>query len=326
MKSVNAKMMNDGRTWRTVLCMLIVCLICVFCEELKFVSFDFRQNVSDAETVQEPSVFERKLLTVLEEASKADGKTYVVDERYYNEEEASAFISVMHDIDVSEIREIHIKNFYGALFVQVANDDVVNLVQKDKFTLLEECEDKTKMNSLDSLLLGLSNDEIMAKSRGFYLSQNNPEYRNIPYGSSNLALSGCGPVSLTVAMNYVAGERVTYLESVVRWANENDMYEKNSGTRWSLIRNYPPYMGLKCEELYIRKVDKLREVLEEDGVVIASMGKGSFTDNGHFIVLTGISGDEVSVLDCASIYRSLKTWDIELIFEEANSYFWRIYN
>lgn len=325
-KNVKLRQLYEGQSLRIFWCMVIVCIICYTSDFLRLpLEFIRPQNEAEAQA-GEVSAFREKLDKVLAAQSRQDGKSYVIDERYYDENIATAFISVMHEIDASEIREVHIGNFFKDLFVFVSDENAINLIQKDEFTLLEECEDKTKMNRLDYLLLGLSNDEIMKKSRGFYISQNNPEYKNIPYGSSNLSLSGCGPVSLTVAMNYAAGQRVTYLEGVVNWANENDMYEKNSGTRWSLIRNYPPYMGMKCDELYIRNVEKLREVLSEDGVVIASMGEGNFTDNGHFIVLTGISGDEVSVIDCASIYRSLKKWDIEIIFEEANNYFWKIYN
>ena len=65
--------------------------------------------------------------------------------------------------------------------------------------------------------------------------------------------------------------------------------------------------------------DTLRQALEEGKLAIAIMGSGSFTPAGHFIVLRGITHDGyILVADPVSIDRSERSWDIQIIFNEAN--------
>ena len=180
------------------------------------------------------------------------------------------------------------------------------------------------MNKLDRALMGIINNDIIKASKGFYISQNNDKFENIPYGTSNLKSSGCGPIALTMALNYVSDTGLVKLDDVLKWAEENNMYEINSGTRWSLIRSFPSAVSANSEELYITNAEELAGLIQEDGVLVASMRKGQFTENGHFIVITGIKNGKVSVLDPASICRSLKEWDIQTIFDESNNYFWKI--
>jgi len=48
------------------------------------------------------------------------------------------------------------------------------------------------------------------------------------------------------------------------------------------------------------------------------MGRGHFTSSGHFIVLRGVTADgQILVADPSSLARSERTWDFELIMNEA---------
>ena len=225
----------------------------------------------------------------------------------------------------NQITKTDIESNLEELFLFIKNDDTVSLIQKDPYMLISECEDKIIMNKLDYAYLGISHEELTEKSKGFYISQNNPEYLNVPYGNETIHSAGCGLFSLTMAINYITNSKTVDLLQVHSWAEENKMFEINSGTRWALIRNFPRTVSLNCRELFISKPEKLTEILSSGKVLITSMRKGHFTDSGHFIVLTGISDGKVSVLDSTSIYRSLTEWDVELIAEESSNTYWEIW-
>lgn len=272
----------------------------------------------------EESEFKSILTSVINDLSTEDNKQYALDEHYYNEEDVMTYISIMTEHEAKSVTKEELRQLFWNIFISIKNNGVVSLVKKDNETLIMECVDKGKMNMLDNAFMGIINNEIIEASKGVYISQNNDEFEKIPYGTANVKSSGCGPISLTMAINYVYGINMVSLDDVLKWAEKNNMYEENSGTKWSLIRNFPRLVSVNCKEMYIGNYEKFKTSLSEGEVFITSMNDGHFTDNGHFIVITEIKDDFVSVLDSASICRSLKKWDAKLVFEESNKYFWKI--
>jgi len=282
------------------------------------------QNSGVAAQQVEETEFKSILISVINDLSTEDNKQYALDERYYNEEDVLTYISIMTEHDAAGVTKEELRQLFWNIFMPVKNNGVVGLVKKDNETLIMECVDKGKMNMLDHAFMGIINNEIIEASKGVYISQNNDEFAKIPYGTANVKSSGCGPISLTMALNYVHGNNVVSLEEVLKWADENNMYEENAGTRWSLVRNFPNTVSVDCKELYIGNYERFKTSLSEGEVYVTTMDSGHFTDNGHFIVITEIKDDKVSVLDSASICRSLKKWDAKLVFDESKKYFWKI--
>ena len=316
---------TQKKTNNIIVFCLSVFLIVLFAVFL-FVFSNRTKSVNNNQAEVTQTVFKSYLEQVISEKSLYDGKQYILDEKYYNEYIAKTYISTMNDVIPENISPDHIKTSFDRLFLKVLiENNSFSLIQKDYLTLLEETENKIKMNEMDYKIYGTTNDDIVRESKGFYISQNDPVFSEMKYGSGNINTSGCGPICVAMAVNYVTNTNTTTLENVVNWANENNMYEMNSGTRWSLIRNYPRTVSVNCDEIYMNSVEELSGILSENQVLITSMGAGSFTDKGHFIVITDISDGLVSVLDPASIFRSLKKWDINLIYNESNKYFWKIY-
>lgn len=68
--------------------------------------------------------------------------------------------------------------------------------------------------------------------------------------------------------------------------------------------------------------ERVKNALEGDGMVIASMGKGNFTGSGHFIVLSDYNRgkDLIYVLDPNSTKRS-KDWASSIIGSQAKGLF-----
>lgn len=271
----------------------------------------------------EGSEFKSILASIIKDLS-TDNKQYALDERYYNENDVLTYLGIITGHDAKSITKEEVQRLFWNIFIPINNNGIVELVKKDNEALIMECIDKTKMNMLDYAFMGTTNDEIIKASKGAYISQNDDKFEKIPYGTSNVKSSGCGPISLTMAINYVSEANVVSLDEVLKWAEENNMYEKNAGTKWSLVRNFPNTVSVNCKEMYIASYEKFKNSLSEGEVYVTTMNVGHFTDNGHFIVITEIKDDEVYVLDSASICRSLKKWDAKLVFDESKKYFWKI--
>lgn len=272
----------------------------------------------------EETEFKSILRRVINDLSTEDNRQYALDEHYYNEEDVLTYISIMTEHDARSATKEELYQLFWNVFMPIKNNGVVSLVKKDNETLIMECADKGKMNQLDHAYMGIINNEIIKASKGVYISQNNDKFEKIPYGTANVKSSGCGPISLTMALNYVHEKNVVSLEEVLKWAEENNMYEDNSGTKWSLVRNFPITVSVDCKELYIGSYEKFKNSLGDGEVYVTTMDEGHFTDNGHFIVITEIKDDKASVLDSASICRSLTQWDAKTVFEESKKCFWKI--
>ena len=66
--------------------------------------------------------------------------------------------------------------------------------------------------------------------------------------------------------------------------------------------------------------DELRRDLASGHMFVALMGKGHFTNRGHFILLRGVTLEgKVLVADPNSRERSLAAWDPQLILDELSA-------
>ena len=59
--------------------------------------------------------------------------------------------------------------------------------------------------------------------------------------------------------------------------------------------------------------------LQAGNPIIALMGPGEFTSNGHFIVLTGLQNGRLKINDPNSRKNSEKTWDIDQVLEQTKA-------
>ena len=305
----------------TLTCLIVLCAIAVG----GLYYYKIQQQKAQEQTTQ----FMSYLNESVTELSTADGIKYTLDEKYYDEQTAKTFICSCflkeNGVDEEKITKQQIKDSLDKLFYFIPTEQsVCYLVQKPQLTLIEECTDIAAMNYLDYKYIGISDEQLMQKSKGVFICQNDPEFMKKPYGSSNLFMSGCGPIALTMAINYVKGKDTVLLDDVAKWAIDNDMYVENEGTMWAFMNEYPEEFGIECEEVYAQSLEEFEQILSEGDAMVTSMSKGHFTNNGHFITITGVSDGKTSVLDSSSIYRSKKEWDSKTVFNESNKYFWVI--
>jgi hypothetical protein len=132
------------------------------------------------------------------------------------------------------------------------------------------------------------------------------------YGSSYLAVTGCGPTCLAMAGYYLTGDENMTPDKIAGFAQRNGYYEAGYGSSWTLISEGAEKLGLKATELPLVK-KKMVNALEAGNPVILAMGPGDFTTAGHYIVLTGVEDGKFRVNDPNSRENSQRLWSYEEI-------------
>ena len=165
-------------------------------------------------------------------------------------------------------------------------------------------------------VLGYPNRKEMAATVAYDRStvplflQWDPNWGYETYGSSYLAVTGCGPTCLAMAGYYLTGDDDMMPDKVAEFAEKNGYYAPGYGSSWTLISEGSKELGLTAEELPLVK-KKMVNALEEGRPIILAMGEGDFTTTGHYILLTGVEDGAFRVNDPNSILRSEKLWTYE---------------
>lgn len=150
-----------------------------------------------------------------------------------------------------------------------------------------------------------------------YYNQGDAAWKSLPYGSSTIGKSGCGPTSMAICISTLSGKKVTPRQTAT-WAGSKGYYIKGAGSSHSVVPALAKHYGVKCKGIGKSK-NEIIKALKSGKLVVAIMARGHFTKGGHFIVLTGIKDGKITVADCGSRARTKKTWSLDLIVNEARS-------
>lgn len=153
-----------------------------------------------------------------------------------------------------------------------------------------------------------------------YYSQKDSKWGGLPYGkTSTIAESGCGPTCVAMVASTFTSNHITP-EDACSWAEENGQYCEGSGSFHSVIAAGGEHYGFTVTPIKTNKKETITKSLQDGKLIVALMGKGHFTSSGHFILLKGITDSgKILVSDSNSRLRSLKTWDLDIILNEAKS-------
>lgn len=138
------------------------------------------------------------------------------------------------------------------------------------------------------------------------------------YGGGTIKSSGCGPTCCAMVVSYFTGQTVTPADIVNQIGDK--YYVTGKGSSWGLFPGVAGMYGIKCTDLG-KNLSSVIDALRNGEIVIASMGPGTFTKGGHFIVLTGVTEDgKITVNDPAHPDFCSKTFDTSIFTSEAKNY------
>ncbi|WP_455088849.1 C39 family peptidase [Peptoanaerobacter stomatis] len=141
-----------------------------------------------------------------------------------------------------------------------------------------------------------------------YFNQADGRWANHPYAGSTSYWAACGPTSMAMVISTLTGKSISP-PNMMDIATKSGYACNGSGSYHTIVPGLAKQFGLKCSGIG-NDASKLKKALENGHLVVALMGKGDFTKNGHFIVLRGItSSGKVLVNDPSSNRRTNLEWD-----------------
>jgi hypothetical protein len=133
----------------------------------------------------------------------------------------------------------------------------------------------------------------------------------------SVATSGCGAVCIAMAAAALVDSQETP-GTLFQWAYDNGMYY-GDGLGHEAMSQLAARAGLKGVWLDNRP-ELILQALWSGRPVAAHMGPGTFTKDGHYILLWGVDdGGLIQVNDPYSAERSQKTYPLDLILGEVKT-------
>lgn len=159
--------------------------------------------------------------------------------------------------------------------------------------------------------------ELWRKGSMPYLYQIDPEWADAEYAGGTFSETGCGPTALSMVYIYLTGNTDLDPVQMAQFSTDNGYATEGEGTSWTLMSEGAAQLGLSGQMIYA-STDNLRSALEAGNPLVCVMNPGTFTEIGHFIVIERLGSDgKALVHDSNSVGRSMRTWDLDLICQEA---------
>ncbi len=177
---------------------------------------------------------------------------------------------------------------------------------EDFDTSLTEMEENTYYYIMDSVMGPM-----------IYYNQGDSRWADYLYGGADPIRShGCGPTAVAMVISSFSSVTLTPPEAA-DWAAANGYYAPDHGSYHSLIADSLTAFGLNVQSVKDRSQEHVSDLLREGSVLIALMGKGSLTQNGHFIVITKLlENGNVYIADPGSYANSTKEWELSKLLSE----------
>ena len=164
----------------------------------------------------------------------------------------------------------------------------------------------------------------------FYL-QTDPRWKDKPYQvkgeTATIGGSGCGPTCAAMVLETLIGRTITPVDTCA-WALQHGYKALNQGTYYSYFAAQFAAHGIQCRQLLGSRLsnqpdhpvhDQVRQYLRDGYYVIALMGPGLWTRNGHYVLLWAWD-DKVRINDPASSKAARLNGDPSTFRQQVRNY------
>lgn len=163
--------------------------------------------------------------------------------------------------------------------------------------------------------------------------QTDPRWRNIPYAAkgenSTIGSAGCGPSSMAMVLATWVDKNVTP-KTECAWSLANGYKCLNGGTYYSYIPPAAQRYGLNAYRLNYSNIygnstsdyhAQAKKLIEAGHLIIACMGKGTWTSSGHYILVYNIEGNTIYINDPYSSAAKRTRGDYSVFKKQVKYYF-----
>ncbi len=156
-----------------------------------------------------------------------------------------------------------------------------------------------------------------------YYSQDDSHWKDFQYGGIDpISGYGCGPTVCSMLINSFGTETEPISPvDIATWAADNKQYAVHSGSMHTLIPKALAAYGLQATSVPEEQwtPEDISNILKGGHVLVALVGPGTFTNGGHFLILTEEStGGKIRIADSNNLNFTLEDWDPQTIIDELN--------
>ena len=150
-----------------------------------------------------------------------------------------------------------------------------------------------------------------------YYHQGDIRWGDYLYGGYDpMSTYGCGPTAAAMVINSFGDASVDPTD-IAAWASDNGYYALHGGSYHSLIPDALSAYGLQAESVTDRSFEHAAELLSSGHILIALMGRGALTQNGHFVLFTKLlDNGKIHIADPVNYENCTLEWDLEQLLSE----------
>lgn len=183
--------------------------------------------------------------------------------------------------------------------------------QGDISTLTADYQDMENDAPLYTVMLDTGSGPMI------YFHQGDLRWGDYLYGGEDpMKTYGCGPTAVSMIVNSFS-DTPANPTTLADWSLENGCYALHGGSYHNLIPDALTAYGLQVETVTDRSVENVSALLDSNHILIALMGQGTLTKNGHFVLFTKLlDNGQIRIADPANYENCKQDWDLQTLLSE----------